>query len=335
MNAVARQRRRTALLAAAGLVLLAALMLAGISLGRNPVAPDKALAALFLGTGDGGDILLIGRFRTPRVLAAVIAGSGLAVAGTLLQRVARNPLASPDVVGITGGASLGATAAMAFGLNATLTPLAALAGGLTAAALLAVLSWKRSIDPLRLVLVGLAVQAGLTAAVNLFIVRFPAELASSALRWTTGSLYGRNWTEVIIGAAAIAAATGAAFALHRRLAVLDLGDDAAGALGVRPGPARLQLLAAAVVLASLAVALTGPVGFVALAVPHVVRRLAGPPTAGTLGLSALAGAVLLLAADLVAQHVLPIDGLPVGVVTSTLGAPLLLALLARQHRSSR
>jgi iron complex transport system permease protein len=335
VNAIVRQRRRTALLALAGLILLAALMLAGISLGRDPVAPDKALAALFLGTGDSRDVLLIGRFRTPRVLAAVIAGAGLAVAGTLLQRVARNPLASPDVVGITGGASLGATAAMAFGLNATLTPLAALAGGLVAALVLSLLAWKRHIDPLRLVLVGLAVQAGLTAAVNLFIVRFPAELASSALRWTTGSLYGRNWTEVIIGAAAIAVATGAAFALHRRLAVLDLGDDAAGALGVRPGPARLQLLAAAVVLASLAVALTGPVGFVALAVPHLVRRLAGPPTAGTLGVSALAGAVLLLAADLVAQHVLPIDGLPVGVVTSTLGAPLLLALLARQHRSSR
>ena len=332
LGAIARQRRRVALLSAAALLLLAALMLAGICLGHNTIAPDRALSALFFGTGDRGDVLLVGRFRTPRVLSAVIAGAGLAVAGAVLQRVARNPLASPDVVGITGGASLGATAAVAFGLAAPFTPLAALGGGLCAAAIFGLLAWKGGISPTRLVLVGLAVQAGLTAAVNLFIVRFPAELASSALHWTTGSLYGRNWNEAIIGAAATTVALAAAFALDRRAAVLDLGDDAAGALGARPGAARLQLLTVAVVLASLAVALTGPVGFVALAVPHLVRRLAGPPTAGTLALNALAGALLLLAADLIAQHALPLDGLPVGVVTSTLGAPFLLALLARQNR---
>jgi iron complex transport system permease protein len=343
LSAIARQRRRVALLALAGLTLLAAAMLAGICLGENDLSPARALNALFLGTGDRGDVLLVGRFRTPRVLSAVIAGAGLAVAGAVLQRVARNPLASPDVVGITGGASLGATSAVALGLAAPLTPAAALGGGLCAATILGLLAvqidgsqaaprLKGGISPTRLVLVGLAVQAGLTAAVNLFIVRFPAELASSALHWTTGSLYGRNWNETIIGAITMTAAVSAAFALHRRAAVLDLGDDAAGALGVRPGPARLQLLAVAVVLASLAVALTGPVGFVALAVPHLVRRLAGPPTAGTLALNALAGALLLLTADLVAQHALPLDGLPVGVVTATLGAPFLLALMARQNR---
>ncbi|MBO3732893.1 FecCD family ABC transporter permease [Glycomyces niveus] len=343
LGAIARQRRRVAVLTLAGLALLAAAILAGICLGENILTPGRALNALFLGTGDRGEVLLVGRFRTPRVLSAVIAGAGLAVAGAVLQRVARNPLASPDVVGITGGASLGATAAVALGLAAPLTPLAALGGGLCAATILGLLAvqldgshasprLKGGINPTRLVLVGLAVQAGLTAAVNLFIVRFPAELASSALHWTTGSLYGRNWNETIVGAIATTAALTAAFALHRRAAVLDLGDDAAGALGVRPGTARLQLLAAAVVLASLAVALTGPVGFVALAVPHLVRRLAGPPTAGTLALNALAGALLLLTADLVAQHALPLDGLPVGVVTATLGAPFLLALLARQNR---
>lgn len=331
-SAIARHRRRTALLALAGLALLAAAMLAGICLGENALSPARAFNALFLGTGDPGDVLLVGRFRTPRVLSAVIAGAGLAVAGAVLQRLARNPLASPDVVGITGGASLGATTAVALGLAAPLTPLAALGGGLCAATILAILAYKGGISPTRLVLVGLAVQAGLTAAVNLFIVRFPAELASSALHWTTGSLYGRNWNETIIGAITTTAAMTAAFALHRRAAVLDLGDDAAGALGVRPGAARLQLLAVAVVLASLAVALTGPVGFVALAVPHLVRRLAGPPTPGTLALNALAGALLLLTADLVAQHALPLEGLPVGVVTATLGAPFLLALLARQNR---
>jgi len=343
VNAIARQRRRIALLALAGLVLLALAMLAGLCLGERFIPPAKALGALFLGTGDAGDVLVVGRFRAPRVLGAVIAGAGLATAGAILQRLARNPLASPDVIGISGGASLGAVAAIALGLAAPLTPLAALAGGLAAAGLLGLLSLPvygakasprrgTGMSATRLILVGLAVQAGLTAAVNLFIVRFPAELASSALHWTTGSLYGRNWTEVLTGGTAVIAALLVALLLHRRLAVLDLGDDASGSLGLRPATGRLQLLAVAVVLASLAVALTGPVGFVALAVPHLVRRLAGPPTAGTLALTALCGALLLLAADLVVQHALPIHGLPVGVVTATVGAPWLLVLMSRQTR---
>ena len=332
MNAITRQRRRILLLALAGVLLLALAMTAGLSLGERFIPPAKALEALFLGTGDPGDVLVVGRFRAPRVLGAVTAGAGLATAGAILQRLARNPLASPDVIGISGGASLGAVAAIAFGLAAPLTPLAALAGGLTAAGLLGLLSLRSGMSTTRLVLVGLAVQAGLTAAVNLIIVRFPAELASSALHWTTGSLYGRNWTEILTGGTAVILALAVALLLHRRLAVLALGDDASGSLGLRPGTGRLQLLTAAVVLASLAVALTGPVGFVALAVPHLVRLLAGPPTAGTFALTALCGALLLLGADLVVQHALPIHGLPVGVVTATVGAPWLLVLMSRQTR---
>jgi len=121
-----------------------------------------------------------------------------------------------------------------------------------------------------------------------------------------------------------------ALVLHRRLAVLDLGDESAGALGLRTSAARLQLLFVAVALASLAASLAGPVTFVALAVPHIVRFVTGPPTAVSLGLAGLTGAVLLLASDLVVQHLLPIEGLPVGAVTATLGAPWLLVLMFRQ-----
>lgn len=330
-GARARQRRRVLLLAGCAGALLLVLLTVSLTTGQMPLPALVALRAL-IGLGDPGDILVVQEFRAPRVVAAIIAGAGLGVAGSLLQRLFRNPLASPDVMGVTGGASLGAVALLAAGASQMLIPVGALAGGLLAALLLGVFAWRSGLAVTRLVLTGLAVQAGLAAAVNLMIVRFPAELAGSALQWTTGSVYGRTWSEVWGAAGGMMLALGAAFLLHRRLAVLDLGDDSAGALGVNASVARLQLLFCAVGLASLAAALTGPVSFVALAVPHIVRFAAGPQTAGTMALTSLTGAVLLLASDLVVQHLLPVDGLPVGVVTATFGAPWLLVLMLRQSR---
>ncbi|GHG67032.1 FecCD family ABC transporter permease [Streptomyces griseocarneus] len=330
-GALARQRRRTALLSTVAVTLLIALMAVGLGTGEVSVPPLDALRGL-AGLGDPGTVMLVQELRAPRVLSAATAGAGLAVAGAILQRVARNPLASPDVVGVTGGASLAAVAVIASGAPAALISPAALGGGLLAAVLLGLLAWRGGFTVSRLVLVGLAVQSGLAAAVNLLIVRFPAELASSALQWTTGSVYGRTWTEVDAGGAVILAGIAAALLGHRQLSVLDLGDDSAGALGLPPKTARLRLLLLAVVLASVAAALTGPVGFVALAVPHITRFLAGPPTAGTLVLTALTGAVLLLGADLAVLHLLPVHGLPVGVLTATLGAPWLLVLMLRHMK---
>ncbi|MDQ8703865.1 iron ABC transporter permease [Streptomyces sp. LHD-70] len=330
--------RRTLLLSIAALGTLLGLVTLSVAVGEMPLPAGSALQAL-IGLGDPGDVLVVQQFRAPRTVAAVVAGAGLAVAGGLLQRLFRNPLASPDVMGVTGGASFGAVAVLATGASQAAIPLAALGGGLLAAVLLGVFGWRSGVNPTRLVLVGLAVQAGLTAAVNFMVVRFPAELAGSALQWTTGSVYGRTWTEVWGAGAAVLLAMAFAFLLHRRLAVLDLGDDSAGSLGLNTDAARLQVLVVAIALASLAAALAGPVAFVALAVPHMVRFLAGPPTVGTLALTGLAGAVLLLTSDLTVQHLLPISGLPVGVVTATLGAPWLLVLMIRQsssvHRSVR
>lgn len=319
---------------ATGTAALLALLTVSVSTGEMGMPASVALRAL-VGLGDPGDVLVVQEFRAPRAVAALVAGAGLGAAGCVLQRLFRNPLASPDVMGVTGGASLGAVALLAAGASQLLIPLGALAGGLLAALLLGVFAWRSGLAVTRLVLTGLAVQAGLAAAVNLMIVRFPAELAGSALQWTTGSVYGRTWTEVWGAGAAVVLALAAALVTHRRLAVLDLGDDSAGALGLNTSAARLQLLLVAVTLASLAAALAGPVTFVALAVPHIVRFLTGPPTAVTLALTALTGAVLLLASDLVVQHLLPIEGLPVGAVTATLGAPWLLVLMFRQSRPVR
>ncbi|RKE18767.1 iron chelate uptake ABC transporter family permease subunit [Streptomyces sp. TLI_171] len=330
-RALVRARRRNLLLVAVTAALLVLMTGVALSTGQVRIPLPDALRALF-GFGSDADVLVVREFRAPRVLSALIAGAGLAVAGSLLQRLFRNPLASPDVIGVTGGASFGAVLLLATGASQALTPVAALGGGLLAAALLGAFAWRSRMAVTRLVLVGLAVQSGLAAAVNLMIVRFPAELAGQALQWTTGSLYGRSWPEVWGAGGAIAAAVAAVFLLNRQVAVLDLGDDSAGGLGLDPHRTRLGLLLLAVVLASLAAALTGPVAFVALAVPHLVRLLAGPPTPATLTLTALAGALLLLAADHLVLHVLPVHGLPVGAVTATLGAPWLLVLMIRQGR---
>jgi iron complex transport system permease protein len=317
-----------------GLLVLLVLLTVSVSTGEMGMPASVALRAL-AGLGDPGDVLVVQEFRAPRAVAAIVAGAGLGAAGCVLQRLFRNPLASPDVMGVTGGASFGAVALLAAGASQLLIPVGALAGGLLAALLLGVFAWRSGLAVTRLVLTGLAVQAGLAAAVNLMIVRFPAELAGSAFQWTTGSVYGRTWTEVWGAAAAVLLALAAALVTNRRLAVLDLGDDSAGALGLNTSAARLQLLLIAVALASLAAALAGPVTFVALAVPHIVRFLTGPPTAATLALAAVTGAVLLLGADLVVQHLLPIEGLPVGAATATLGAPWLLVLMLRQSKPVR
>ncbi|MEZ0110141.1 iron complex transport system permease protein [Catenulispora sp. EB89] len=332
VSALTIARRRTLALCAACLALLVALVGVALSTGQFHIPFFDALRALF-GAGDSATVLVVQQFRAPRVIAALVAGAALAVAGSMTQRLLRNPLASPDVIGVTGGASVGAVLVLAVGsVPAAFTPVAAVAGGLLVAALLGASAWRSRVSVTRLVLVGVAIQQGLAAVVNLMIVRFPEELAGQALQWTSGSLYGRTWAEIWIAGGAIVVVGAGAALMQRHVAVLDLGDESAGGLGLDPRRSRLGLLLLAVVLASLAAALAGPVGFVALVVPHIVRRLAGPPTAATLALTALTGALLLLAADYVALNLLPIRGLPAGTVTATLGAPWLLWLMARSQR---
>ncbi|WP_280268105.1 FecCD family ABC transporter permease [Nocardia wallacei] len=329
-NLDGRRRRNTMLLGVGCVVAAAVLAALALSVGEMAVPVGAALRAAF-GLGDSGTVYVVQQFRAPRLVAGLIAGAGLAVAGAVLQRLFRNPLASPDVMGVTGGASLGAVLVLALGAGQRLIPFAALAGGLFAGVLLAMLGRRAGLPVTRLVLVGLAVQAGLAATVNLFVVRFPRELASSAMQWTTGSLYGRTWPEVQVAAVGGVLVLALVCVQYRTLAVLDLGDESAGALGISASSARIRLLLTAVALAAFAAALAGPIAFVALAVPHLVRLLTGPPTALGLIVTGLAGAALLLGCDLVAAHALP-TSVPVGVMTATIGSPWLLVLMLRESR---
>jgi iron complex transport system permease protein len=262
------------------------------------------------------------------------------VAGALLQTFARNPLASPDTLGITMGASVGAVGAIVFSsggaFGGALTglgiPLAALVGALGTGALLFLLAWRAGIDGYRLVLIGIALWSVGAALVDWLLTNAEIYDAASAYVWITGSLNARTWDHVVPLAVALAVLLPVALAAGRVLGVLQFGDDTARGLGVRLRTAQATVVLVAVVCVAFAVSAAGPITFVALVVPQIAVRLAGGSRPPLLA-SGLLGAVLVVGADLVTRTVLP-EALPVGILTAVLGAPYLLWLLVRGRRRS-
>jgi iron complex transport system permease protein len=252
-----------------------------------------------------------------------------------MSSVVRNPLATPDVVGVTAGASAAAVGVLLAGWPMPL-PLAALGGGLLVAVLVGALSWRDGFTGPRLVLVGIGLGAAASALTSFLLVRAEITEAQRAVVWLTGSLNGRGWEHVRPVGLAVLVLGPLALVLGRSLSGLRLGDDVARGLGVRVTPARVGLVAVAVALAAVATSSAGPIAFVALVAPQIALRLArtpGPPLAA----SAAAGALLVVAADLVARRGLSVTGLasaelPVGAVTALVGSPVLLWLLRRSTR---
>jgi iron complex transport system permease protein len=331
-----RVRPRALAWTAALLVVLVALVAVALLTGTLALGPSRTWAAL-TGGGSRLDRLVVVDRRLARALVAVLVGFALGAAGACTQSVTRNPIATPDILGVTTGASAFAVLLVTRpGLGGELTGSALLvpatvAGGLLTAALVAVLSWRAGFDGLRLVLVGLGVNALALAMISWLLTRASLEEAAVATRWLVGSVSGARPGDLRILLPAAAVGLVAALLLHRDLGALRLGGDIATALGTRAGAVQLGTVALAVGLASAATAVAGPVGFVAFVAPQAAMRLlgtAGPPVLA----GGLAGGVLLLGADLLAQR-LPGD-LPVGVVTAVLGAPALLALLVSATRRS-
>ena len=313
-----------------GLVALAAAVVAGIGAGSFPIAPGDVVATL-LGGGTTAQKLIVVDLRLPRVLTAVLVGAALAVSGALTQTFARNPLASPDVLGVTHGASLGAVAVIVLGGAAGAVPVAALTGALITAAAVYLLAWRRGVDGYRLVLVGIGVGEVVTAGVSWFLVRAEIVDAARATIWLNGSVAGAEWTQVRPLAAGLAVLLRLAVATAFTLQAMQFDDDVSRALGVRLQAARLAVVLTAVALAAAAVSAAGPIDFVAFVVPQIALRLCGgsrPP----LLVSAILGALLVTAADLLARTALPERELPVGLVTAMVGAPYLLWLLMRTNR---
>ncbi|MGB3307874.1 MAG: iron ABC transporter permease [Thermomicrobiales bacterium] len=325
----ARFNARVLAMSVAVLLLVVTLAIYAMTLGSFSIPFVDVVKAVF-GQGNENQEFVVRTLRLPRVISAMLIGAALAMAGAIFQGLVRNPLVSPDIIGIDAGASLVAVFWIVFGFSATLLPLAAFIGAVVAAMLVYTFSWKGGISPNRLILVGIGIAAGIGAATTFITVRFPIEQVRPAIVWTMGSIYGSNWTDVnvLLGFLIVCAPLGVA--LMWTLRTLQLGDDVSRGLGMPVERTRLGLILVGCALAAVAVAVAGPIGFVALMVPHMARMIGGALSGSVMVLTALLGAFFLLAADTVAQHFLPVS-LPVGVVTAAVGAPYFLFLLYRSN----
>ena len=317
---------RRAFTAAAVLGALVAVTVAvGLALGTASVPLGRTLPAVF-GVGEARDVLLVQQLRMPRIAAGLAVGSALGISGVLLQTLARNRLATPDTVGLNDGATAFAVASVV-AVSTTVTPSAfALVGSATAAALALGLAGGAGQRGYRFLVVGLGVGALLGAITNLMLARAPIDEANSAFPWTIGSLNSRSATSVTVLAVALAVVVPAAVVLGRQLRLLRLADAVVTGLGQRVRRIRLAVVAVAVVAAGLSVAVAGPLGLAALVAPEIARKAAGPRVVPVVG-SALAGALVVLLADLLGRTVAAPLELPAGLVTAVVGGPYLLWLL--------
>jgi len=273
---------------------------------------------------------IVNQYRLPRLLLAIGVGAGLGLSGSLIQGVIRNPLASPDLMGISAGAGLAATSLLVFYAAAPvyLLLLTALSGGLITAAVILLIAYKTKPTPIRLALIGIAISTFLSSGIDFLIIVNPVEM-NTAMVWLTGSLWGRNWTQVPIIWATLAVVLPFAFWLAWRLDVMGLGEDCATSLGIRPSRLQLIALLTAVILASISVAVAGTIAFIGLLAPHLARMLFGHDHKYLIPASALLGALMLIIADTLARGLQPPLELPAGVLTSLIGAPYFIFLLQR------
>lgn len=314
-------------------VLLALSIIAGVRFGSVPLTTGEVLAALS-GSGDPIPRDIVLGLRLPRVLLGVLVGGGLAIAGATFQALLRNPLAEPYILGISGGASVGAVLVLAFGWAAAgswALPLAAFAGAIVAIAMVfgVATSTGRAMDVRVLLLAGVVVAAFFSACITLILSVSPARTIQSAVLWIMGSLAAATWRGVLLTAAYTLPASLVLLAFARPLNLMAIGEETAAYLGAEVEHVkRAALLIAALITAS-GVAVAGVIGFVGLVVPHAVRLVIGSDHRALLPLSFLAGGTFLTAADLVARLTLAPTEIPIGVITAFVGVPFFLLLLRR------
>ncbi|GAB1334834.1 iron chelate uptake ABC transporter family permease subunit [Streptomyces sp. E-15] len=318
-------------------LLLVAACAAGIALigtGDAKIPAADVLRTL-AGNGTAYQDFIVNELRLPRVLVGLLVGASLGLGGALFQSVSRNPLGSPDVLGLSQGATAGALVVIVLlSGSASQVTAGALAGGLGTGLAIYALAWKRGVHGYRLVLVGIGVNAVMTAVNGYLLTKADLVDATRAVVWMTGSLNGRDWDQVRPLLALCAVLVPLVLANARGLRMTEMGDDVSYALGVRVQRVRLLLMVAAVLLTAAATAAAGPVSFVALTAPQLARRLTRSPGPNLVP-SLCMGAALLVAADWASQRAFGADQLPVGVVTGVLGGAYLLWLLVTERRAGR
>jgi len=318
------KRRITLLVLLIALVVLAT---CSLYIGALSLSTDEIWAALI---GGGDHDFVINHYRLPRMVLAMLVGAGLGLSGALVQGVIRNPLASPDLMGISAGAGLAATSLLVIFPAAPVywLPVAAVIGGFSAAFCIYLAAAAIKPTPARLALLGIAISAFLSSGIDFLLIVHPVEI-NTAMVWLTGSLWGRNWEQVPFIFVTLLVLIPLAFWLAWRLDVMALGEQTATALGVSVGRTQMLALLTAVMLASISVSVSGTISFVGLLAPHLARLLVGSQHRWLLPVAASCGALLVLVADILARGIQPPLELPAGVLTSLIGAPYFIFLLSR------
>jgi iron complex transport system permease protein len=328
------RRRRAIVVTSAVAAVAVGLFVVTMMVGSYVLSPwDVVVSALHL-RDDASIDFIVRELRLPTAATGLAVGLALGVSGLVFQRLLNNPLASPDFVGVSSGASLFAVGSIIlFDVGSVGISLAALVGALVSCALVYVLAWHGGITGYRFILIGIGVSEFMLSIVGYLLVKADIYDAREAMTWLVGSLGQAGTGELVALWVALAILLPVAFVLGRPLRALELGDDAATALGARVQLGRLGLIAVSIALVAFAVAAAGPIAFVALIAGPIAVRLLGHASGGIVA-AGFVGAAIVLASDLIAEHLLPV-ALPTGVITGAIGAPYLIWLLATSNRDGR
>lgn len=329
------------------LVLCVLLLLAAVALsimtGSYSISPSDLLTTL-LNKGSRAHTFAIFQIRLPRIVLAILVGSALGVSGTILQGITKNPLAEPGMIGINAGSALFVVLWISHGANAyssslsdgkvLLMPLLAIAGAFCTTAFLYGYSWRNGIRPIRFLLTGVGVNAGITAVISFYQLQMSRGDYNQVLMWTNGSLWGSSWRYILVSAPLILLLLVLVWTHSRTLDILSLGDEGAAALGVSTQRTRIWFLAAAAALAALATAVAGSIAFLGLLGPQIALRIAGVRHRLLLPLAALISSILLIIADMLARNLFSPLEIPVGILVSMIGIPYFIYLMMKLDRRS-
>ena len=312
---------------------LASLSLLALSIGSAGYSVAQIIDALL--HDDGGPIhVVVYNLRLPRIIMAIEVGACLAVAGALLQAVMRNPLADPGIIGVSAGAATAATTVLLlFPAMLGAVPLFAFGGAALACVLIYVMAWKDGVDPVRIILSGVAINTVL-GAYNAFLQMLNSDNLANVLAFMNGSLSGCSWQQIYVITAYSRVGVILAFCCVKSANILQLGDEMATSLGINVSWVRIFLSAVGAFLAASTVAVAGMIGFLGLVVPHIARMMVGSDYKALLPVSTLLGAVLLLAADTLGRTLVSGMEIPVGIVMAATGGPFFLYMLRKKGKVS-